>query len=213
MKKIILSLFAAIVVSTGQYGFGADRFVVVNGQLLDATSLVDLEMAVGEPVPDGRYWLDAQSGAWGYENGPIQGYIGARYHGGPLVDEAYETQYRVLAGFGRRDLEREFDVVIDAALYDGFANQTYSQDDELDDDSLMVGAMRPSAVQARRRIAEDTVSAARAAACDRGARVREACIASTGRAAERATVRFADVSIGTVAAVCARLLELEEGCD
>jgi hypothetical protein len=55
-----------------------DRFVVVNGQLLDAHWLALLDEAAGERVPNGRYWLNQETGAWGYEGGPLQGYIGRR---------------------------------------------------------------------------------------------------------------------------------------
>jgi hypothetical protein len=71
----------------------------------------------------------------------------------------------------------------------------------------------PSTAQTSSQIAEDTLTGARAASCDRGARVREACIGSTGSAADRAGLNFGPDLIGTVAAVCARLLELEGGCD
>ena len=81
MKKIIPYLSAVALAVAAQSGLGFDRFVVVNGQLLDGYSLMELDAAAGERVPDGRYWLNYQTGAWGYKDGPIMGYIGDRYTG------------------------------------------------------------------------------------------------------------------------------------
>jgi hypothetical protein len=54
----------------------AERFVVINGARMAAQDLLILDTLAGEPVPDGRYWLDTTSGAWGYEGGPAQGVLG-----------------------------------------------------------------------------------------------------------------------------------------
>jgi hypothetical protein len=62
--------------------WGLGRFVVVNGQLQDAYSLAVLDAAVGEPVPNGRYWLNYSTGEWGYEGGPPQGIVGQDTGGG-----------------------------------------------------------------------------------------------------------------------------------
>jgi hypothetical protein len=55
------------------HGFG--RFVVINGYLLGMSELATLDSVVGTLVPDGRYWLNFETGEWGYENGPRQGVI------------------------------------------------------------------------------------------------------------------------------------------
>ncbi|MGE5153125.1 MAG: hypothetical protein ACM3ST_03835 [Bdellovibrio bacteriovorus] len=112
----------------------------------------------------------------------------------PLVEQAYGSYYQDLAGFGRSDLERELEATIDDALLSG----------------SHLG--RPSTAQKRQEIAQATLSDARGRLCGpgpAGTEVREACILGTRRAAEAATVRFNPESIGMVAAVCARLLELE----
>jgi hypothetical protein len=61
-----------------------DRYVVVNGQPMSASDLAVLDYVAGEPVPNGRYWLDYATGEWGYEGGPVQGVIGedSGNHGG-----------------------------------------------------------------------------------------------------------------------------------
>jgi len=112
----------------------------------------------------------------------------------PVVDEAYRAYYQALAGFDRRDLERELRATVDDALLSGSH------------------VARPSTEEKRRQIADETLTGARAVSCGRGVAVSDACIQSTREAADRATVRFNPESIGMVAAVCARLLESDGGC-
>ena len=112
----------------------------------------------------------------------------------PIVDETFQSYYQALAGFDQRDLERELRATVDDALLTG---------SHLD---------RPSTDATRRQIADETLSGARASACNGGAAVSDACIQATREAADRATVRFNPESIGMVAAVCARMLELDGGC-
>lgn len=45
----------------------AERFVVVNGQRLSEPQIERLETLRCLPIPNGRYWLDWQTGVWGYE--------------------------------------------------------------------------------------------------------------------------------------------------
>jgi hypothetical protein len=53
------------------------RFVVVNGQRLNDTQVAHLERRACTPIPNGRYWLDPQTGAWGYAGNPsVQGVLG-----------------------------------------------------------------------------------------------------------------------------------------
>lgn len=59
-----------------QSGWTFDRQVVVNGTHLGPTELAWLDALNGGLVPDGRYWLDLDSGAWGYEGGPTAGVLG-----------------------------------------------------------------------------------------------------------------------------------------
>jgi hypothetical protein len=54
------------------------RNVVVNGQAVYGQTLAQLDQLSGEPVPDGRYWLNLYTGEWGYEGGPSEGFIGQR---------------------------------------------------------------------------------------------------------------------------------------
>lgn len=61
------------------------RFVVVNGQLLSAEQLFVLDQMAGGFVPNGAYWVDPNTGIWGYAGDPTpRGQIGAPAagHGG-----------------------------------------------------------------------------------------------------------------------------------
>ena len=54
----------------------AERFVFVNGARLSAADVASLDEVTCSSVPDGRYWLDFETGVWGYEGIPAsQGFI------------------------------------------------------------------------------------------------------------------------------------------
>jgi hypothetical protein len=54
----------------------ADRFVVVNGQVMGPRELAILDRYACQSVPNGSYWLNTQTGLWGYAGNPTpQGYI------------------------------------------------------------------------------------------------------------------------------------------
>jgi hypothetical protein len=113
-------------------------------------------------------------------------------HADPVLDASYEEYYRALEGFQRRDLELELSATIEDALVSGSH------------------LSRPSTAHKRRQIADLTLLSARQQLCSPGApEVRTACVLATRQAAEEATVRFNSDSIGMVAAVCARMLELD----
>jgi len=115
-------------------------------------------------------------------------------HADPVLDASYQEYYRALEGFQRRDLELELSATIEDALVSGSH------------------LSRPSTAHKRRQIADLTLLSARQRLCSPGAGapdVRTACVLATGQAAEEATVRFNSDSIGMVAAVCARMLELD----
>lgn len=54
----------------------AQRFVVVNGQVMGPQELAILDRHACQYVPNGYYWLNTQTGLWGYAGNPTpQGYI------------------------------------------------------------------------------------------------------------------------------------------
>jgi hypothetical protein len=53
------------------------RWVVVNGQRLGGAEIAQLERSACTPIPNGNYWLNLQTGAWGYAGNPrVQGVFG-----------------------------------------------------------------------------------------------------------------------------------------
>ena len=62
----------------------AERFVIVNGERLNDEQIYTLEQIHCGPVPNGNYWLDLNTGLWGYAGNPMpQGY---------LTDNCYQQQ-------------------------------------------------------------------------------------------------------------------------
>ena len=53
----------------------SSRSVIVNGQEISQRDLAALEFQNHAPIPNGRYWYDRISGAWGYQGGPSEGFI------------------------------------------------------------------------------------------------------------------------------------------
>ncbi len=75
MKK---SFWAAIVVLTGSLislmPLKAQAQVFINGELIQGQELQSLQLLLGHEINSGRYWLDTDTGNWGYEgNFQIQG--------------------------------------------------------------------------------------------------------------------------------------------
>src|SRR5206468_638599 len=65
------------------------RSVFVNGQQIGDRDVAVLELQNRSRIPDGRYWYDRISGAWGTAGGPCEGFIAAGMNvGGPLRSDA-----------------------------------------------------------------------------------------------------------------------------
>ena len=53
------------------------RRVLVNGQRMSDVQVAQLERRACTGIPDGNYWLNLQTGAWGYAGNPrMQGVLG-----------------------------------------------------------------------------------------------------------------------------------------
>ncbi len=66
-----------------------DPRIVVNGQVLTAETVRQLQQIYPVAIAPGRYWYDAISGAWGREGQPIAGQMMAGLSlGGPLMANA-----------------------------------------------------------------------------------------------------------------------------
>jgi len=73
LVKLLLSLWLLV-------AFGealAQRNVIVNDERLTPLEISQLETLVCTSIPDGEYWIDLHSGAWGYASSYRRvGYVG-----------------------------------------------------------------------------------------------------------------------------------------
>lgn len=72
-----LSAIVAAVALTLSSTAQAQRTVIVNGERLDDAQIAWLEGVACTSIPDGVYWVDRSSGAWGYAGNPRpMGHVG-----------------------------------------------------------------------------------------------------------------------------------------
>lgn len=80
-----LLLFTALAATPLAGQAAAPRQVYINRSRLSSATLAQLEPAGAPRIPDGRYWYDAHSGAWGLEGSFTRGFVQAGLRlGGPL---------------------------------------------------------------------------------------------------------------------------------
>jgi hypothetical protein len=81
--KAVVSIIAVVIFGLwAQTLCAAPRLVVVNGMRLTPLQLAWLESKHCAPFSDGFYWLNLQTGAWGFAgNAGRQGFIGDRCRG------------------------------------------------------------------------------------------------------------------------------------
>lgn len=74
----IASLVAGAMLAAATHGaFAAPRVVIINDVRLTTHQLAQLETRHCARIPSGRYWLDWQTGAWGFAGNPWpQGRLG-----------------------------------------------------------------------------------------------------------------------------------------
>ena len=96
MIGMLLSLIifgCGVVVSKSQTNQGN---VVINRIKLSDELLSAIKETYGSRIPDGKYWYDSISGAWGMEGGPTRGFTQAGLElGGPLRADASHGQTKV----------------------------------------------------------------------------------------------------------------------
>ena len=56
--------------------WGPERNVFINDELVTGQDLMLLDTLNEGFIPPGEYWINYDTGAWGYKNGPAQGIIG-----------------------------------------------------------------------------------------------------------------------------------------
>lgn len=58
------------------------RWVFVNGVRMSDVQVLQMSRAHCRPIPDGSYWWNPNTGAWGYAGDPVvQGFVGDRCGG------------------------------------------------------------------------------------------------------------------------------------
>ncbi len=80
--RFLIALAAASLAATSTLA-AHERRVIVNGHRLNAAQIAQLQFFNCAFVPDGSYWLNMQTGAWGYAgNRWRQGWLGDPCRGG-----------------------------------------------------------------------------------------------------------------------------------
>lgn len=72
----LIALATTLAVADIGYGYHDTLNVWVNGVRITAHQIRVLENLQCGPIPSGRYWLNPQTGIWGYEGGRAQGRLG-----------------------------------------------------------------------------------------------------------------------------------------
>ena len=73
-----LIVFITVIFVTSFAAEAQQRMVIVNGQPLSPQELYVLDSMNGAHVPNGAYWLDFNTGVWGYAGDPTpRGIVGA----------------------------------------------------------------------------------------------------------------------------------------
>ena len=80
--KMTCGLFIVAVLTCSFFNVAyAERSVVVNGKRLSIPEIQYVEHLHCGPIPNGRYWINPQTGMWGYEGNPRpQGHIADNCH-------------------------------------------------------------------------------------------------------------------------------------
>ncbi len=74
IKQALLTTSLALCMANGAQ---ASRYVVINGQRMNPRQLVAIDRMNCIRIPNGRYWFNFYTKAWGYEGNPYpQGRVG-----------------------------------------------------------------------------------------------------------------------------------------
>ncbi len=69
LKTFALTILILIATSAAALASGG-RHIHVNGQHLSPPEIAGLDSLAGSFVPDGFYWLDVNTGLWGFQGNP-----------------------------------------------------------------------------------------------------------------------------------------------
>ena len=98
MNNKILTFFLLLAFASNvnaQLGYQNFRHIHVNGNHLDDQEIVNLDQSLGYQVPNGFYWLNADTGEWGYEgNEEVLGSIYVGNSQGSSSQQQYNNSSR-----------------------------------------------------------------------------------------------------------------------
>jgi hypothetical protein len=98
MTRFLMSIFVVLGMTLSVAGGAYSCHVRVNGVCMGPNQISALEQHACAPIPSGSYWLDLNTGLWGYEGGPAQGQLGdacgsggssTRTPGGDIIGDCY----------------------------------------------------------------------------------------------------------------------------
>ncbi len=94
MKKILCVIFLLACPLTAW----AERHIHVNGEHLNLETMLMMDQIFGYQVDDGYYWLNTQTGQWGYENnneiqGTVQMVIDYQQEQASYNNNSYQDDY------------------------------------------------------------------------------------------------------------------------
>lgn len=88
-SPLLCTAVLAALTSAGADVMAQSHRVFVNGQRMNDAQVAELARLSCVAIPDGAYWLNPATGAWGYAgNGQVQGVVGDRCGGGAGPVEA-----------------------------------------------------------------------------------------------------------------------------
>ena len=82
-ERLLAPALATVLCLTGAAASAQSRWVFVNGQRMSDAQVAELDRLQCVAIPNGAYWLNSRTGAWGYAGNPtMQGVMGERCAGG-----------------------------------------------------------------------------------------------------------------------------------
>lgn len=69
-RLLLSGVLAALIATAGTSALAQQRLIRLNGAILTDYQAYQLDNLAGTHVPNGAYWLDFETGLWGYEGNP-----------------------------------------------------------------------------------------------------------------------------------------------
>lgn len=87
-------MFILILLTTNAFA-EQQRHIHINGEHLNDQMITKLDALIGTQVSDGYYWLNLQTGQWGYEGNPrVQGIVAQIVAAKQTQSQQQSTEYK-----------------------------------------------------------------------------------------------------------------------